>query len=236
MGSQFVDKLAVLESRIGYSFVDKKKLTLALTHRSFSTKNNERLEFLGDSLINMFVAEKLFFLYPLEKEGLLSRMRAKLVNKNALAEIGKNLQLAEYITLGKGEKKSSQVSTSIIADAVEAIIGAIYLDSNFQKCRNVVSEWLQVLIDQIDLQKTIKDPKSVLQEHMQSIHLPLPEYFLEEYSGEGHNLHFKMKCIVQLHNQTLHTQSTASTKRIAEQKCAEQMLVKIKTINGTKTF
>jgi ribonuclease-3 len=211
-----------LEKIIGYIFKDPSFLTLALTHRSYSDKNNERLEFLGDSLLNLIVAEMLHQQFPQLMEGDLSRIRAYHVNKTALAEIAKEFNLGEYLLLGSGELKSGGYRReSILADTLEAIIAAIYLDSDFTTCQNCVKRWIQPKIT--DLTPTHqKDPKTQLQEYLQARRMELPIYTVIKTTGKEHEQEFEISC--QVAGLTQQTTGTGNSRRRAEQMAAERLL------------
>lgn len=220
------DKLKTLQRKIGYQFKDETLLDLALTHRSFSSNNNERLEFLGDAVLSLFIAEALFQKFPKAKEGQLSRLRSFLVKGVTLAEIGKDFKLGDYLNLGAGELKSGGFRReSIISDAFEAIIGAIYLDSNDDICRQVVLSWYEERLDGLTLENTEKDPKTKLQEYLQSIKKELPVYDVSEIQGEAHEQVFYVTC--QIDALDITTKNKGPSRRIAEQKAAKEALKKL---------
>lgn len=212
-----------LGERLGYQFNNKDLLHLALTHRSVSGKNNERLEFLGDSLLNFFIAEALCKLYPELKEGELSRLRANLVNGTTLANLARDFKLGDCLNLGIGELKSGGFQReSILADAMEAIIAAIYLDSTLDMCRERVLIWFDTRLKDPSALNTLKDPKTRLQEYVQSRQLPLPEYSILSIEGEAHAQLFHVQC--QVPGFDIITKSTDTTRRRAEQKAAQEYL------------
>lgn len=216
-------KLNALQRKIGYTFNDETLLNLALTHRSFSGKNNERLEYLGDAILSFVVAEALYFKFPKAKEGQLSRMRSLLVKGVTLAEIGKDFQLGDYLNLGGGELKSGGFRReSIIADALEAIIGAIFLDSSQETCKKVLLNWYEERLSNLSIEQTEKDPKTKLQEYLQSLKKDLPDYTVTNVSGEAHNQTFFVTCQIDSFNLT--TENKGSSRRIAEQKAAKEAL------------
>lgn len=218
--------LTKLYASLDYTFKDKKTLQLALAHRSYAKTSNERLEFLGDSLLNFIIADALFHEYTDVEEGELSRLRANLVNGNILAEIAKELDLGEYLLLGVGEKKSGGANrNSILADAVEAIIGAIYLDSDIETCRKSVLKWFATRLQNIDIVSG-KDSKTKLQELLQASKLPLPVYKVAKVEGEAHSQTFYIECSVPGINYV--TQGIGTSKRKAEQLAAELFLEKFK--------
>lgn len=211
---------------IGYQFKEIDLLQQALSHRSIGSHNNERLEYLGDSLLNFIIAEALFKKFPRAKEGDLSRLRAFLVQGATLAEIAAEFDLGEYLLLGEGELKSGGFRrTSIQSDAIEALIGAIYRDSNFETCRATVLAWFAARLDSITLENTDKDPKTRLQEYLQEKKRPLPNYVVIETLGEAHAKQFVIEC--RLQDEALMTQGCSSSKRAAEKLAAEKMLAMI---------
>ncbi len=211
--------------KLGYQFKDSHLLRIALTHRSSSDENNERFEFLGDSIVNFVMAEVLFHQFPQANEGDLSRWRATLVNRETLATIGKQFELGRYLHLGLGELKSGgHDRASIVSCAMEAIIGAIYLDSHFESARECILRWYQPLLLSLTSAASHKDPKTQLQEYLQSQHLPLPLYEVESIEGEAHQQVFVISCHVQ-HQKTL---GKGTSRRRAEQAAAETMLGVIK--------
>ena len=189
-----------LASRIGYQFQQPELLQLALTHRSVSHKYNyERLEFLGDALLGMIIANYLYDTYPNENEGRLTRMRATLVRQEALGKIANDLKLSQSLILSTGELKSGgHHRESILADTVEAIIGAIYIDCNdLNLLRSIVLKWYAPYLNDIEPTDQLKDPKSRLQEYLQARKKPLPIYEVIDIQGDAPNQHFKVQCQVQ---------------------------------------
>ncbi len=181
--------------RIGYEFSDRALLAQALTHRSHGIPNNERLEFLGDSVLNCAIANALFSSFPKLPEGDLSRIRANLVNQGSLCDLARSLGIGKWLLLGEGEMKSNgQNRPSILADAMEAIFGAIFLDGGFEAASSVVTGLYSKTIAEIDPNARIKDPKTRLQEYLQGRRLRLPSYDLIETSGEAHRQHFRVEC------------------------------------------
>lgn len=216
-------ELGRLESRLGYQFKDREYLNLALTHRSFKGANNERLEYLGDAILSFVIAEYLYQHFPKAKEGQMSRLRASLVKGVTLAEIGKEFSLGDCLRLGAGELKSGGFRRdSILADAVESIIGAIYLDSSHDKVRDVVLSWYQERLSSISLDTPVKDPKTRLQEHLQSLKKALPNYEVTQVSGEAHDQTFSVLCTVQ--DYEIKTKGVGSSRRFAEQEAARAAL------------
>ena len=213
-----------LQGRIGHQFKQFDLLKLALPHRSVSLKHNyERLEFLGDALLGMIVANYLYNAYPLENEGRLTRMRATLVRQEALGKIANDLQLSRSLILSTGELKSGgHHRESILADTVEAIIGAIYLDSNdLNLPERIVLKWYEPYLDHIEPTDQLKDPKSRLQEYLQARKKPLPVYEVVDIQGDAPNQHFKVECDVAGLPKII---GEGSSRRFAEQTAAAEIL------------
>ena len=213
--------------RIGHPFVRPELLAQALTHRSAGAPHNERLEFLGDALVNLFAAEALYARWPRADEGALTRARAELVRESALAPIGRALELGERLTLGPGEMKSGgHRRDSILADAVEAVVAAIYLDAGFEACRTVVLPWFTAAMDALPPpHKVGKDAKTRLQEWLQGRQKPLPVYELVAEGGEDHAKTFRVSCT--LSAPALVTEGEGNSRRSAEQAAAEAALAAI---------
>lgn len=212
-----------LEERLGYTFGQRRQLQLALTHRSHGASNNERLEFLGDSILNFIIGEALYQRLGEAREGQLSRLRSQLVKGDTLAELAREFALGEFLVLGEGELKSGgHRRDSILADAVEAIIGAIYLESGLDICRERVLAWYGERLSAITLDTSAKDAKSRLQEYLQAQRQPLPEYRVADVGGEGHAQVFTIECHVSLATQP--TRAQASSRREAEKQAAAAML------------
>ena len=216
-----------VEKILNYNFSDKNLLELALTHRSFQGKNNERLEFLGDSILNFVIAESLFKKFDLLPEGDLSRLRSQLVKSETLSEIGILLQLGDYLILGEGELKSAGWRRpSILADSVEAIIGAVFIDGGISDTSDLILDWFKDRIDLINPDKIEKDSKSVLQELLQSKKITLPDYNIVSIEGEAHCQHFRVSCSIP--KLGLSIEGEGSSRKIAEQGAAEEILKKLK--------
>lgn len=216
-----------LEQRLGYQFEEPRQLQLALTHRSHGATNNERLEFLGDSILNFIIGEDLYHRLPDAREGQLSRLRSQLVKGDTLAELAREFELGDCLILGEGELKSGgRTRDSILADAVEAIIGAIYLASGMEVCRERVLTWFAPRLNALSTNTTAKDPKSRLQEYMQAQRQPLPEYAVVAVAGEGHAQVFTVECRVALAK--MPTSAVASNRREAEKQAAALMLAQLK--------
>ncbi len=216
-----------LEKIISYNFKDKSLLELALTHRSFKGKNNERLEFLGDSILNFIIADLLFKEFNLLPEGDLSRLRSQLVKSSSLSEIGILLNLGDYLILGEGELKSSGWRRpSILADSVEAIIGAVYIDGGISASSNLIIRWYKDEINSINPNDIQKDSKSLLQELIQAQKISLPDYNVVSIEGEAHCQHFKVSCsILKL---GISIEGEGPSRKIAEQAAADEVLKKLK--------
>lgn len=220
-----VTLLKNIQARIDYDFKDISLLELALTHKSAGTPNNERLEFLGDSLLNAVAADALFSRFEDVPEGVMTTARSQLVKGKTLAQIGFSLELDQLMILGLGERKNvSPVKHSIVGDAVEALIGAIYTDSDFVTCRRIVLSLLQPYLDKVSVVPEFKDAKTLLQELMQAEHLALPNYELVGVEGPGHQQKFTVKCSVKLKNASAIGEGLS--RRSAEQSAAIQVLKK----------
>ena len=215
------------ESIHGYEFDDSTLFELALTHRSVSARNNERLEFLGDSLLGLIISIEIMKKFPRSSEGELTRIRASLVNGESLSSVANQLGIGEMVLLGDGEKKSGGYRRpSILADVFEALVGAIYLDSNFETVKTLVLDMFQERIESIETKTTpTKDSKTILQEHLQSHSLPLPVYDILEEIGPDHQKDFLVECKTVLLEQN--ESATAGSKRKAEQAAAALTLKKL---------
>ncbi|MDX3936195.1 ribonuclease III [Stenotrophomonas sp. SAM-B] len=209
---------------IGHAFNDPGLLQQALTHRSAGTPNNERLEFLGDSIVNMMVAQALYERWPKADEGALTRARAELVREGALAVIARELQLGERLILGPGEMKTGgHRRDSILADALEAVVAAIYLDAGFAACRTVVLPWFSASMQALPATgKPEKDPKTRLQEWLQARQKALPQYELVSESGDDHAKTFRVRCGVT--DPAVSTEGEGASRRLAEQQAAAAAL------------
>lgn len=216
-------KLEKLAAKLGYQYNDISFLQHALTHRSMGAKNNERLEFLGDSLVNFMIADALFHQFEKLPEGDMSRVRAHLVKGDTLAIIGREYELSDYLVLGPGELKSGGFRRdSIIADAVEAIIASVYEDGGLDACRELVTRFYSKRLAELDPKKVGKDPKTRLQEYLQSQNEQLPEYSIISVNGAAHAQEFTVSCFVNKLNRKF--EAVASSRRKAEQKAAETAL------------
>jgi len=208
---------------LGYSFSDKNLLRIALTHRSFGTPNNERLEFLGDGVLDFVVAAALFHRFPELPEGDLSRLRASLVRQDALHQLALSLNIGESLRLGEGELKSGGAQRpSILADALEAVFGAIHLDGGFEAAQSVILKLYEPLLVKLKPGHVEKDAKTRLQEWLQGKKKPLPRYQLLEATGAAHQQQFEVAC--EIDNPKLRTVGHGLSRRIAEQLAAEKAL------------
>jgi ribonuclease III len=212
-------KYDALQERLGHRFRDARLLVQALTHRSHSTTHNERLEFLGDGVLNCIVAAELYNRFANLREGELSRLRASLVREQRLHELAAGLALGDHLRLGEGELKSGGFRRpSILADALEALIGAVYLDGGFDAARGVVVRLYQPLLETLDAKGADKDPKTQLQEWLQSRKYALPQYSVIATRGAAHDQRFEVECAVPELN--LRTVGTGTSRRLAEQEAA----------------
>ncbi|HRB96528.1 MAG TPA: ribonuclease III [Nitrosomonas sp.] len=207
-------------NRLGYYFSQSELLREALTHRSHSTPHNERLEFLGDAILNCAIAGLIYKFFPDLPEGHLSRLRANFVNQRALSELALSLQMDKIIKLGEGEIRSGGYHRpSILADALEAVLGAIYLDSTYVQAEKVVAKLYKPMMERVDLNTQGKDPKTLLQEFLQSQKLALPEYLVVMTTGKAHKQKFKVECIIPTFN--IRTIGEGTSRRRAEQAAAK---------------
>jgi len=223
----------VLSKKLGYSFNNIELLNEALTHRSYAARNNERLEFLGDGILNFVIAHELFKSYPDVQEGDLSRLRANLVNRESLAAIANQLNLGDVIKLGSGELKSGGFRRpSILADAVESVFGAVYCDGGFDACRELIIRlYAPRLASPTDLQ-SLKDAKTQLQELLQSRRLALPEYEVVNVTGHAHAQVFHVTCTIEQMN--IKVTGEGKSRRKAEQKAAEKAIIEVEASFGKK--
>ena len=219
----------MVSKSIGYIFKQPALLQQALRHRSAGAPHNERLEFLGDSLVNLMVAESLFSYWPKADEGALTRGRANLVRESSLAEIARRLDIGDNIVLGTGEMKTGgHRRDSILADTLEALIAAIYLDSNFETCRTTVLPWFEQQIRDIQPGKIDKDAKTRLQEWLQAKQLARPDYQLIESRGEDDAGIFGVQCSTV--EPDLCEQAEGSSLRLAEMAAAEKIMNKLEAL------
>ena len=216
-----------LAKSLGHVFNDPTLFLQALTHRSAGSRNNERLEFLGDAVLGCVIAVELYQRYPQAKEGELSRLRSNLVKGESLAAIAKGLEIGQYLKLGAGERKSGgHRRDSILSDAMEALFGAIYLDAGFAACQQCILVQFAGRLEQLPEVAALKDAKTRLQEYLQSQHKSLPEYTITETSGDAHARSFRVVCVLNdMHVPPSHGQG--KSRRHAEQDAAEQMLARL---------
>jgi ribonuclease-3 len=218
------DRSRWAEAQLHYTFHDPSFLELALTHRSASKHNNERLEYLGDSFLNFAIARRLFELRPDDTEGDLSRARAALVKEPTLAAIGQQLGVDEHLTLGPGELRSGGAQrAAILADAVEALLGAVLLDGGSAAAEAVIDLMFAEQFASLPDAATLKDPKTRLQEWLQGRGLPLPSYVVTAVHGRDHEQTFTVECEVREKN--AHTTGHGQSRRRAEQEAAAAMLL-----------
>lgn len=216
----------ILCKKLGLTFTQPQLFTLALTHRSIGAKNNERLEFLGDSILGFVIAEALYKKFPKAPEGVLSRLRANLVNQDSLATLARQHHLGDYLILGSGELKSGGFRrASILSDALEAIMGAILLDQGIEQCKQWILQLFTQRLAELSLDNWQKDPKTRLQELLQAKGLNVPVYNLISQSGLAHEQTFKIECVIDLFKETI--VGTGISRKKAEQQVAELMLKKI---------
>jgi len=209
--------------QLGYAFADSSLVEAALTHRSAGSANNERLEFLGDSILGFVIADELYRRLPEADEGQLSRLRAGLVKRDALARIARSLKLGQYLFLGSGELRSGgQSRDSILADAMEALFAAIFLDGGLEAARQVILQLYAPRLAELSVNTQLKDPKTRLQELLQGRRLNLPDYEVIEVHGEAHDQTFRVRCSVS--DLGIESFGIGSSRRRAEQTAAEQLL------------
>jgi ribonuclease III len=214
---------AALEKRLGHRFADPRLLEQALTHRSRGADNYERLEFLGDGVLGCAVADELYARFPQLSEGKLTRLRASLVREEALAEAARRMGLGEFLRLGEGElARGREARPSILADALEAVFGALFLDGGYDAARNAVLATFAPLIDQLDPERPAKDAKTQLQELLQATHRRLPEYRVVAVQGAAHHQSFEVECVVQ--ELGLRATGSGSSRQRAEQEAASGLL------------
>lgn len=228
-----IKPIAELARRLGHQFSDPSLFELALTHRSCGKRNNERLEFLGDSILNFVIADALYARFPSAREGQMSRLRARLVKGETLAEIARELEIGDYLRLGSGELKSGGFRRdSILADAVEAIIGAIYLDTDLEGARGFILAWYAQRLESLDLNVALKDSKTRLQEYLQSRRQGLPKYELLSVEGEAHAQTFHIRCEVGPLSEP--TEGVGNSRRQAEQEAAKAALLALNVDGESK--
>ena len=218
-----------LQDRLQYQFSDPQLLTLALSHRSCGSNNNERLEFLGDAVLGMAISSFLFNRFPEAREGDLSRIRSQIVRAESLAEIARNLDLGPELLLGPGEMKSGgHRRDSILGDTVEALLGAVFLDQGLAAVEGCIQNWFSASLNTLTLDTQVKDAKTALQEWLQARGKPLPEYLVVKTEGEDHSRLFTMSCTIDAVEEI--AEATASSRRKAEQLVAEKLVKKLENI------
>ena len=225
--------LAELERRLGHRFANPELARQAVTHRSFGTPHNERLEYLGDALLNCAVATLLYDRFPKLPEGDLSRLRASLVNQSSLSEVAGRLGLGDLLRLGEGELKSGGFRRpSILADAFEALLGAVYLDADFEAVRGAVEHLMGEKLEGRESKPVDKDPKTALQEHLQGRKLQLPRYSVQRTEGEAHDQTFTVECRVD--DLGIVATGQGASRRAAEQAAAEGVLAQLEKAGARK--
>ena len=216
-------KLDALQTAIGHRFSRLELLQQAVTHRSFGSPHNERLEFLGDSIVNCVTAIALFERFGELREGDMSRLRANLVRQEALYRLADGLKLGDYLRLGEGEMKSGgHRRPSILADALEAIFAAVFLDAGFEGAKAVIDRLYAASLAGLDPARALKDPKTALQEWLQGRRMPLPRYSLADTRGEAHQQEFEVEC--EIAGLGLKTRGVGVSRRAAEQQSAQRAL------------
>lgn len=219
-------QLHLLERALGYKFNERGMLQQAVTHRSYGAPHYERLEFLGDSMLNCVIAAQLYARFPALREGDLSRLRANLVRQDTLHKVADTLKLGDFLQLGEGELKSGGFRRpSILADAFEATLGAIFLDGGFAAVEEVIVRLYTGFFDSIDPRNTGKDAKTVLQEVLQGRHMSLPVYVLLSTQGEAHAQKFEVEC--SLSDLKIRTTGIGNSRRAAEQEAAQAAIALI---------
>ena len=212
--------IGALSEKLGYSFHHTERLQRALTHRSFSSEHNERLEFLGDSILDCVISRYLFDSFPHLSEGELSRLRSSLVREETLATLARRLGLGECLQLGEGELRSGgRERASTLADALEAVFGAVFMDGGFEDAGKAILGLYVPYLGEIDIATLGKDPKTLLQEYLQGKKIPLPVYNVIATHGEAHAQSFQVECAIPALKMV--TQGTGTSRRSAEQQAAE---------------
>lgn len=216
-------ELSALEERLGHQFANRELLEQAVTHRSHGAVHNERLEFLGDAVLNCTIAQLLFQKFARLDEGDLSRLRANLVKQQSLAEIAERLELSQFLKLGEGERKSGGFRRpSILADTLEAAVGAVFVDRGFDAAREVITRLFEPVLKSVDPKTLGKDSKTLLQEFLQGKRLPLPLYTVVETRGAAHNQEFEVECSVP--KLDISVRGSGRSRRAAEQGAAKLAL------------
>jgi ribonuclease-3 len=211
---------SALGKKFGYVFRQPQLLQRALTHRSYAPEHNERMEFLGDSILGCVIAKYLYNNYPQLSEGELSRLRSNLVREATLATLAQQLDLGSHLRLGEGELKSGGFRRpSILADALEALFGAVLLDSGFNEAEQAVLNLYAPYLEKVDVQTQGKDAKTLLQEYLQGKRLPLPTYTIIAMQGEAHEQSFQVECVIP--SLKISARGTGTSRRNAEQQAAQ---------------
>ncbi len=222
------DALLRLEKKLGYQFKDPDLLRQAISHRSVGSEHYERLEFLGDSILGFIIAEELYRRFPEASEGQMTRLRSHLVKGKTLAKLSIQLSLGDFLLLGSGELKSGGFRReSILADAFEAIVAGVYLESGIDVCRKHLLVWYGTLLSEADPNEVTKDPKTLLQEQLQSLQLPLPEYKTLNVTGKDHDQQFEVQCTCEGNDKFPGSTTVAvgKNRRQAEKLAAEKALI-----------
>jgi len=218
-----LSRFPVLERRLGHRFADAALLEQALTHRSYGSPHNERLEFLGDGVLDCVIAEEFYARFPQLAEGELSRLRASLVRQTALVEVARCIGLSEFLRVGEGEAASGGAArASILADALEAVYGAAFLDGGYAVARNVIRRTFDERLAGVQAHAPAKDPKTRLQEYLQGRRLKLPQYEVVATRGAAHRQTFEVECAVS--ELGLAAKGSGASRRAAEQQAAEALL------------
>jgi ribonuclease-3 len=211
---------SALSRKLGYEFRQPQLLQRALTHRSYAPEHNERMEFLGDSVLGCVIAKYLFSSYPQLSEGELSRLRSNLVREETLATLAQQLDLGSHLKLGEGELKSGGFRRpSILADALEALFGAVMLDSDFSEAERAVLNLYVPYLEKVDVKTQGKDAKTLLQEYLQGKRIPLPTYTIIAMQGEAHEQSFQVECAIP--SLKISARGTGTSRRNAEQQAAQ---------------
>lgn len=228
---RFKQDSKALCKKLGYVFKQEDLLHRALTHRSYTPDHNERLEFLGDSVLGCVIAKHLYSSYPQLSEGELSRFRSNLVKEETLAILAQQLDLGGYLKLGEGERKSGgYCRPSILADAMEALFGAIMLDSGFAVAEKAILRLFLPYLERVEVKSLGKDSKTLLQEYLQGKHIPLPAYSIVSTQGEAHAQSFHVECDIPSLN--IRTRGQGSSRRNAEQQAAQAACQQLSISHG----
>ena len=225
------ETLSNLEKKLGYHFIDPNLLRQALSHRSVGSCHYERLEFLGDAILGFIIANELFQRFPKASEGQMTRLRSNLVKGKTLAKLSKQLSLGDFLLLGSGELKSGGFRReSILADSFEAIVGGIYIEAGIDVCRERLVTWYGSLLSEANPDAITKDPKTLPQEQMQSLKLPLPEYKTLRTIGKDHEQQFEIQCSYFDNEKPMSTTAIGTSHRQAEKIAAEKALMQLSQV------